>query len=344
MRFLCAMRRFTPPVALWILISYRARATSAAPSYFPAKFIRGLGFLQDGGAGKHNNPIDPAEWEARAIWDTAPDIALSIGTGYTKDPDSPTVVSERLNFRDRFFLRLARLFNAILSAQSSWDDHMNRVRTDEKHRYFRINMALEREPALDDVGDIEAMEKLARTFLKSYDLSSITQALFAVSFFFELHHKPLQNRRHRTCHGFIRCRSPDTRALIKRILVEYPAAYFTMEDGTNLGLLDNRALCKTCGLYCQFVAFEVCQLDHSISIFLKFDHLSKHRISGFPGTMSQFSTRQLLDAEFGRPDHRVSNYATSCGCTFTNSRKRKRAAAMTQPNKRRRLSSTAHKL
>ncbi|CAN9212273.1 unnamed protein product [Alternaria alternata] len=43
------------------LICNAARATSAAPSYFPAKFIQGLGFLQDSSAGKHNNPINPAE-------------------------------------------------------------------------------------------------------------------------------------------------------------------------------------------------------------------------------------------------------------------------------------------
>jgi hypothetical protein len=269
---------------------------------------------------------------------------LSIGTGYAKDPDSPTVISERLRFRDRYFPRLARLFDAILSAQGGWDDHMNRVKTDDKHRYFRINIALEREPPLDDVEKIEAMEKVAGTFLEAYDLSSITQALFAASFFFELHPKALQDRQNYTYHGSIRCRSPDTSALIKRILVEYPAAFFTMEDGASLGFIDNRALCISCGLYCQVVTFQVCQPNHSISIFLKFNRLSKHRISGFPGTMSQFSTRQLLDAEFGRPDHRVRNYAASCGCTCARSRKRKRAVATTQSTKRRCLAFTAHKM
>jgi hypothetical protein len=78
----------------------RAWATSAAPSYFPAKFIRGLGFLQDGGAGKHNNPIDPAEWESKAIWEIGPDIVVSIGTGYARPPDTSPIVSERLRFRD----------------------------------------------------------------------------------------------------------------------------------------------------------------------------------------------------------------------------------------------------
>jgi hypothetical protein len=314
----------------------RARATSAAPSYFPAKFIRGLGFLQDGGAGKHNNPIDPAEWESRAIWDAVPDVALSIGTGYARDPDSPQIVSQRLPFRDRFFARLARLFNAVLSAQGSWDDHMNRTKPSDKHKYFRINIALDKEPPLDDVGGIPEMENSARTFLKAYDLSNITQALFAASFFFELHSKPSTGRRSCRCHGTIRCRSPDTRALIKRIFEEYPAASFTTEDGTNLGFMNNRALCATCGLYCQAVTFKVCHFNHSMSIFLKFNRLSQHRISGFPDAMSQFSRRQLLGAEFGRPDHRVNDYT---GCRCTASRKRKRAAATAvRSNKRQCLS------
>ncbi|RII05132.1 Heterokaryon incompatibility [Alternaria sp. MG1] len=178
------------------LISASARATSAAPSYFPAKFIRGLGFLQDGGAGKHNNPIDPAEWESKAIWDTTPDLAVSIGTGFTRDPESPQTVSGRLGFRDRFFPRLFRLFNAMLNAQGGWDDHLNRVPRGERHKYIRINIALNMEPELDDVSKMPELEDLAATFLRGYDFASITQALFAASFFFELHRKPVAKGTH----------------------------------------------------------------------------------------------------------------------------------------------------
>ncbi|KAI4940887.1 hypothetical protein J4E91_011144 [Alternaria rosae] len=174
-------------------------ATSAAPSYFPAKFVQGLGFLQDGGAGKHNNPIDPAEWEAQAIWGTSPDLALSIGTGFARDPGSPQIVSRRLGLRDRFLPRLFRLFNAVLNAQSGWDDHVNRVPRDERHKYFRINIALTKEPSLDDVGKIPELEDLAADFLRGHDFSNITQALFAASFFFVLHRKPVAKRASVVC-------------------------------------------------------------------------------------------------------------------------------------------------
>ncbi|KAI1676214.1 hypothetical protein KJE20_14192, partial [Pyrenophora tritici-repentis] len=225
------------------LICDAARATSAAPSYFPAKFIQGIGFLQDGGAGKHNNPIGPAEWESKAIWDNTPDLAVSIGTGFARDLEPSQTVSRRLGFRDRFFSRLFRLFNAMLNAQDSWEDHLNRVSLEERHRYFRVNIALSTEPGLDDVSKIPDLEDLTATFLHGYDFTSITQALFAAAFFFELHQKPIANRTLLTCFGSIRCRSPNKRALIERILQEYPDASFAMEDGTSLGNISDSSLC-----------------------------------------------------------------------------------------------------
>lgn len=316
----------------------RARATSAAPSYFPAKFIRGLGFLQDGGAGKHNNPIDPAEWESRAIWGTAPDLAVSIGTGFARDPESPQIVSRRLGFRDRFFPRLFRLFNAVLNAQSGWDDHVNRVPRAERHKYFRINIALRQEPPLDDVGKMPELEDLAADFLRGHDFSSLTRALFAASFFFELRRKPVAKRNPVVCSGSIRSRSPDTRALVERILQEYPAACFTTEDGTSLGHVGGPSLCAACGRYRKDVNLKVHHLDQRTSIYLQFNQLSQHRISGFPQSMTQLTKLQLLDADFGRPDHQTADIAGASSCQCNASRKRKRAVPLkTKPSKRVRL-------
>ncbi|KAI1510411.1 Patatin phospholipase [Pyrenophora tritici-repentis] len=317
-----------------ILVCDAARATSAAPSYFPAKFIRGLGLVQDGGAGKHNNPIDPAEWESKAIWDGDPDLAVSIGTGFAQDPDSPQTVSGRLRLRDRFFPRLLRLFNAMLNAQSGWEDHLNRVHKDERHKYFRINIAMDREPPLDDVGKIPELENLATTFLQGYDFSSITQALFAASFFFELHRKPVA-RGTSVCSGSIRCRSPDTRALIERILQEYPAASFTTKDGANLGYIGGCSLCAKCGHYRKVVNFKVYHVDQSVSIHMQFNRLGRHRISGFPQSITQFARLQLLDAAFGRADHQIADYAGTSGCQCQVTKKRKRPVPLiTRASKR----------
>ncbi|KAJ5022557.1 acyl transferase/acyl hydrolase/lysophospholipase [Bipolaris maydis] len=306
-RLLYAMRRLWFLLLAFKLILSRARATSAAPSYFPAKFIQGIGFLQDGGAGKHNNPIGPAEWEAKAIWSNTPDLAVSIGTGFARDSEPPKTVSRRLGFRDRFFSRLFRLFNAMLNAQDSWEDHVNRVPLEERHRYFRVNIALSTEPRLDDVSKIPDLEDLTATFLHGYDFSSIAQALFAAAFFFELHQKPTANRTLLVCFGSIRCRSPDTRALVERILQEYPDASFTMEDGTSLGHIGDSSLCTVCGHYCKAVELKVYHAEQSKSIYLQFDQSNQTRISGFPQSMSHFARVQQLDAEFGRSDHQATD-------------------------------------
>ncbi|KAF2008339.1 FabD/lysophospholipase-like protein [Aaosphaeria arxii CBS 175.79] len=222
-----------------VLVCDAARATSAAPSYFPAKFISGLGYLQDGGAGKHNNPIDAAEWESRAIWDTSPDLAVSIGTGYARPSESPTTVTQRLSLKDRFLLRLFRLFNAIMSGEAIWYDHQNRIDENRLDRYFRINMPCEEQPELDDVSKIADIKTWSYDFFQTYDFRRITRALFASSFFFELRGKPVARRSYFQCTGELRCRSPNTVALLRRIVKEYPGSSFVFsEDDIALGPLE----------------------------------------------------------------------------------------------------------
>ncbi|KAJ6284205.1 hypothetical protein J3E71DRAFT_360380 [Bipolaris maydis] len=222
----------------------------------------------------HNNPIDPAEWESKAIWDTAPNMIVSIGTGFARDPESP-------------------------------EEHLNGVPRDERHKYFRINIPLSKEPLLDDVSKMPELEGLASNFLESYNFSSLTQALFVNSFFFELFSKPVTRMRSIVCSGSIRCRSPDTRALVERILEEYPNAAFTTEDGTSLGRINSSSICATCGYYCKTVQFKAYHVDQRISIYLQFSNLIQHNISGFPQSLAQLIRLQLLDADFGRPDHRA---------------------------------------
>lgn len=301
-----------------------------------------MGFVQDGGAGKHNNPIDPAEWESKAIWNTSPDLALSIGTGYMQAPGSPTIAAPRprLRFRDRFFPRLFRLFGAVLDAQSNWEDHLNRIHADQRHKYFRMNIALQEEFSLDDVDKIPEIERLAKTFLHSYDFSSIVNALFAAAFFFELHQKPVAQKNSCVCLGSIRCRSPNSNALVARILEEYPAASFTTDNGIHLGPIDHDSICSHCGVYSKSISFAVYHPDQTMSISLRFSQSIKHTISGLPQSMSYFVEKQLLDAEFGRPDHDVVNYAKSASCSCNVPRKQKRKAGTVEnvkASKRRRL-------
>lgn len=213
---------------------------------------------------------------------------------------------------------------------------MNRVPRDERHKYFRISIPLSKEPLLDDVSKMPELEGLTTTFLENYDFSSLIQTLFANSFFFELSLKPVTRMRSVVCSGTIRCRSPDTRALIERILQEYPNAAFTTEEGISLGRIDSSGICATCGYYCKVVRFKAYHVDQRISIYLQFSNLVEHRISGFPQSLTQLARLQLLDADFGRSDHQVAGHAGTSPCHCDDSKKRKRAVPLkTKSSKRR---------
>jgi hypothetical protein len=237
---------------------------------------------------------------------------------------------------------LFRLFGAVLNSQDSWNEHLNRVKEDERGKYFRVNIPLEKEIPLDDVGKISHIENLATRHLIAYDFLSIVRALSAVSFFFELHQKPVPVMNRYRCLGSIRSRSPDTTALLNRILEEYPIASFVLnvdseDPGTNLGSINESNLCATCGHYQKHICFDLCHPHQSFCIYLKFSRLWKHNISGFPQTVSHFVKRQLLDARFGRPDHRSVNYATlgECKCVSTRAgNKRRRRKTLTEAAER----------
>jgi hypothetical protein len=267
-------------------------------------------------------------------------VVVSVGTGYAQTPSSPQTVSRRLGLKDRFFPRLFRLFDALLNAQGNWNDHLNRIDTDQRHKYFRVNMLLEKEPLLDDVEKIPEIESLADSCLREYDFSNINQGLFAASFFFELYQRPsLLWGGNYVCKGAIRCRSPNTQALIRRILDEYPGACFTAEDSTDLGDVAKNSLCNSCGRYCKLISLKVCHPDQCISIYLSFNGLWKHRISGFPQSISRCAERQCLDADFGRADHQVLDYTTlgRCECESTRRKRKRPTYEISVPRKRSRL-------
>jgi hypothetical protein len=320
------------------LMQSSARATSAAPFYFPAKFIRGFGYCQDGGAGKHNNPIDAADWESKAIWGVETDIAISIGTSYAPSPALSPIVSHRMQFRDRYFLRLFRLFSAMLSAQSSWDEHLNRKTEKEREKYVRINMPLDKEPELDDVGKLPAIKSSAAGFLKDYDFTLVLQGLFAAAFFVELDQEPTTKKHRLLCSATIRCRSPRPQALVHRILREYPSASFMIGESSSLGRMETFSLCPSCGYYMKRISFHVYHVDQDFSVYLKFNQISKRHLSGFPQSTSQMSKKQALDAYFGRSDHQLhaNSSHTSCRCDELG-RKRRQAHSSKRGQKRRRL-------
>jgi len=281
-----------------------ARATSAAPYYFPAKYIAGFGFVQDGGAGKHNNPVEPAEWESRAIWQSLPDLVLSIGTGHTISDGEATSVPHKLGLHGRFFPRLLRLFEEILDSETHWRDHMKQIDESRKDAYIRVNMAMQSVTELDDAARLPAIKSWSAQFLRNFDFRNTNRAMFSASFFLELNGLPREDKAGCISVGTIRCRSPDPPALLKRILEEYPQAYFVLDEDGYLGQINDAHVCIMCKMYCKDVRF-IRKEDQDLNLYLRFDRYHKKLVSGFPQSLSDLSRKQMLDAVFGRSDHRA---------------------------------------
>ncbi|KAF2802657.1 FabD/lysophospholipase-like protein, partial [Mytilinidion resinicola] len=310
-----------------------AQATSAALSYFPAKFVPELGFVQDGGVGQHNNPIDPAEWESRIIWDCSPDLTISIGTGFIQPPESPFIPQTTLGLRNRFVTRLIRLFESLLSGQNHWNKHINRLEEDVRSKYFRVNIPLEYEPELDDAKRLDGLQQTLSVLFQTFDFQSIVRALFATSFFFELDKPPEYHTGRLECSGTIRCRSPNPEALLHRVLEEFPHATFATNTSLNLGNVCYPGICFKCLYYQKPVRFDAYHASEVISISLRFNRLFETRISGFSHPVSWFSQQQKQHLEFGRPDysqlrdHRMTTPLCTCKkrkARFSQSRNKKR--------------------
>ena len=166
---------FNYPIYIYRLTTCSAQATSAAPTYvqytliysikvltnlsriFPAKFIPAVGFIQDRGVRKHNNPVDPIYWESRIAFNADPNLTVSIGSGFTQQPSSPRAPSTRHSFWDGPIPRLLRSFGTILVAQNNHIKHLNQLKSlpvgkEALGSYFQINIPFEYQPALDEIG------------------------------------------------------------------------------------------------------------------------------------------------------------------------------------------------
>ena len=160
----------------------RARATSAAPSFFRSfKSERNnRGYLD--GALYHNNPVRVADLERRLIWpdtnNSPPDILLSIGTGcdntirneaqqnfnlhkkrtFTMPPESRDTEEgsrrrvlrrEKVPQPRKFINILVNRVGNILDTELTWLTFMSeaiRGDQDDKSRYHRINPNIGEEP------------------------------------------------------------------------------------------------------------------------------------------------------------------------------------------------------
>ncbi|KAI9768255.1 MAG: hypothetical protein M1840_005085 [Geoglossum simile] len=342
----CGYKHFRPhDEADEVMIHQAAQSTSAAPSIFPAIFIPALGYLQDGGVGWHNNPLDPALWESRLIWpsNAEPDLMVSVGTDFARAPSSPEVPRMKRGLKDGFIPRLFRSLMSVFNAEKNWVNHLNRLDEKARDNNFRLNIPLKKEPPLDEVNKMDELRQRVHLHLRTHDdTSGIVRALWSSSFFFELDEIPISQGGWYECRGSIRCRSPNSRAFVALLAQEFPSALFTTDHNITLGHMNEGDLCMECGLYRKAVKFYVYHPGQAITIFLRLNQLYCRKISGFSNSMSWFVQQQRLGADFGRPDHQSPEGPVhrKCNCLASNTARKKRVSLQLDTNgshKRRRL-------
>lgn len=180
----------------------RARATSAAPTYFksfshePSKQI-----YIDGGI-YYNNPVEIADSERKLIWpdiaDSHPDILLSVGSGVcnrnrdkTPQSRSPPSTNQRgvMSYVKHLYRIAVGHIESSLDSEQAWKAYIKLVNPscDQKFRYQRLNLILEEAPPkLDDVDCLPKLEKSVKAQMRGNSkVIDIAHHLVASCFFFE---------------------------------------------------------------------------------------------------------------------------------------------------------------
>ncbi|KAL9077890.1 MAG: hypothetical protein Q9157_003189 [Trypethelium eluteriae] len=277
-----------------------ARATSAAP--IPAH-IPAHGAFQDGGL-KHNNPINLALTEMRAIWPTSPcpDVVLSLGTGMT-ETQSPVAPHFRHVLNDGFIPRLYRSFMSSFDGESVWRDLQNRLDERAKRDYFRFNLEMKDTPLIDDTSRMtEFRQSVSAQPATREHCHDVTIALLVSCFFFELEAVPCFDKGAYRCEGTVRCRTLSEN--VPRVLSGRYTRIEFITDGGVLGTFDSyHDICWACHRYSKKLLFYVQHPSDVISLELRLGDHQRRRLSGFPQSMEWFVKQQGLDADFGTPDH-----------------------------------------
>jgi hypothetical protein len=194
-------------MAMLINSLLRARATSAAPTWFSSYYHRATGTTYLDGGLYNNNPINIVDHERKLLWPNSQvDITVSIGTGYDPfakpkktTPEAPNIVSRAkdlvLGLLDKAspLIRLATIacdhVENSLDSQRTWEEYQQRSKA-KKELSFRLNTALQGPiPELDEVNKIPNLIEEAQIFWSLPEnndtLRDLAQKLVASSFYFK---------------------------------------------------------------------------------------------------------------------------------------------------------------
>lgn len=140
-------------------------ASAAAPTYFQPWHVDGIGDLIDGGAGVTGNPVYQACVEAFHYTDgyaPAATTVVSLGTGQFLRRERPTWIWPWLSW----------LLGELLRSPGEQQTELVQRHYPEMP-FFRIDLLLERQVALDAVDRVEELYALGRGLARSVDWSGI---------------------------------------------------------------------------------------------------------------------------------------------------------------------------
>lgn len=189
----------------------------------------------------------------------------------------------------------------------------------ERSNKFRLTLPLTDLPALDDAQRVPELRDKARAQAQTdCEIQTIVHAMLCTQFFLELDSLPTYVGGSWEVRATIRCRSPNPRAVVRRLLEEYTAAAFVKDKDCLLAPVEELDICEDCGLYRRRVRFAVRDLDEDVGIAVQSDETRRWSISAFQPSrkMRWFVERQGLDSPFGSADH-VNNSVGDgrpCGC------------------------------
>lgn len=180
-----------------VLTFDRARATSAAPTYFKRLCHQASKQTYADGGIYHNNPIQVADVERKLLWpalkDCEPDIVLSLGTAYSSKQKGETKwrpVQKGLLSHGKYLSSLARdHVKTSMDSERTWTDFLRTKHPtpENRKRYVRINPRMnEFLPKLDEIDKMDILKEMTRLHLDSNPvMGSLAQRLVATCFYFD---------------------------------------------------------------------------------------------------------------------------------------------------------------
>ncbi|OBS20631.1 hypothetical protein FPOA_06979 [Fusarium poae] len=290
------------------------RSSSAAPLYFPAKYLPGLGTFQDAGV-VANNPLILALAEFAAMSGNAqPDLVLNIGTGTS--PDVPLEDQQPRFIRDNWLVRLKRGYMSQMQGKKTWDDAASiSSRAGKNGGRYRLDLTITHPPSIDDTASMPMLTSMVyRDSMLLQAVPDIAYHLFATLFYFELDALPQKAGSNFHISGYIFCTRKGRDRALPKIVKRLRKSTVYINGRSTLPVVDTDG-------YGNIRQAVECTIGQSLLIELKEEgSMRAFPLSGSPYSVSKLIAAGPATAIFGMRTHK----------------KRARDVICSRPSKRRR--------